>query len=271
MSWQIWAALGGAIAASSAPARCGARVDRLAEDGRLDTPPPGVVGGPRRARWPLLGRLGLAALVGAVWAIGGALLAVAAGAIGAAVGVLVRDAARRRERTRSDAELRAAVRVLIGELEAGARPPAALSAAGQAAPRFAATFAAGAAAATGGEDAGPVLMSAAATRPIGLAWQLSAETGLELAGVLDRVAADLRAQQHQRHTVDVALSGPRASAALLSGLPLVGIALGSAMGARPLTVLTASGPGRALACAGVLLDVAGLLWMRRILANAERM
>jgi tight adherence protein B len=42
------------------------------------------------------------------------------------------------------------------------------------------------------------------------------------------------------------------------------------MGARPLPFLLGTPPGRLLCCAGVVLDVTGVLWMRRILRRAER-
>jgi tight adherence protein B len=76
--------------------------------------------------------------------------------------------------------------------------------------------------------------------------------------------------EEQRRTVGVALAGPRSSAALLTGLPLVGIGLGAAMGARPWEFLLGSPAGRIVCCVGVVLDTAGVLWMRRILRRAER-
>lgn len=269
MSWQVWAALAGALTALRVPGRS-ARLDLLAGAGRLDTGPGRRSGPARRPPWPRIAAAAIAAATLGVLLIGGVLPAITL-AVGCAAGAAMgRDVARRRDLVGRMAELRTSLRVLMGELEAGARPAAALVAAAQAAPRYATTFGAAATAAAHGGDAAEVLLTEASTRPIGLAWQLSEETGLELAAVLDRVAGDLRAQQDQRHTVEVALSGPRASALLLSGLPVVGIALGSAMGARPLAVLIGGAGGQALGCAGLLLDVAGLLWMRRILSAAER-
>ena len=72
----------------------------------------------------------------------------------------------------------------------------------------------------------------------------------------------------QRRAVAVALSGPRASAAVLTGLPVLGLLMGTAMGARPWAFLLESPGGRVLAAAGVLFDVAGVCWMRRILRVA---
>jgi tight adherence protein B len=45
--------------------------------------------------------------------------------------------------------------------------------------------------------------------------------------------------------------------------------MGMAMGARPLAFLIGSNAGRVVCCAGVLLDAAGVLWLRGLLRRAE--
>lgn len=265
-----WLAIATAIALLGPRHVAEGRVAVLTGTGRLAEVPERR----RRARRPLapvrVVGLGMSAAVLAVLLLGGVVLAVASAAACAAGWLLVRDSAARKQRTERQGDLRVGLRVLIGELEAGARPAAALAAARDAAPLHADAFGAAAAASSGSADAGTALLAQPETRPIGLAWQLGADTGMALAAVLDRVAADLHAEQEHRRTVETVLAGPRASALLLAGLPLVGIALGAAMGARPLTVLTATSGGQLLCLAGVLLDVAGLLWIRRLLARAER-
>jgi tight adherence protein B len=198
------------------------------------------------------------------------LLAVAAAAVCALAWFLARDVARRRAAAASHRQLLGALRLLIVELEAGARPSAALATAAEVGPAHAQVFGAASAAAADGRDAAAMLANEASTRPIGLAWRLGEDTGAALAGVLSRVALDLTAEDEQRRSVGVALAGARASAALLTGLPLLGIGLGAAMGARPWAFLLGAPAGRAVCCAGVLLDVAGVVWMRRILRRAER-
>ena len=47
---------------------------------------------------------------------------------------------------------------------------------------------------------------------------------------------------------------------LLAGLPLVGLAMGSGVGADPWRVLTTTGPGQVLLVAGSALELAGLPW-----------
>jgi tight adherence protein B len=211
----------------------------------------------------------LVAVVASVALAGGVLLAAAAAAVCGTARVVARDAAGRRLAAARHAQLVMALRVLIGELESGARPPAALGAAAELAPAYAAVLTSAAVAAESG-DAGGVLVANPSTRAIGFAWRLGERAGAELSGVLARVARDLAAQEEQRRSVAIALAGPQASAAVLAGLPLLGVALGAAMGARPWAFLIGAGPGRGVCCVGVLLDVGGVLWMRRILRRADR-
>jgi tight adherence protein B len=267
-----WLAVGAAATLVPAPGQAALRVDTLTGLGRLDKAET------RRhepvERWarslarPAVVRLVLSGVIGAVALIGGIPLGVASAAVAGTGWAAVRDSARRKQSTGQRGELLAGLRMLIGELEAGARPPAALAASAEAAPAYAAVFAAAAAAADTG-DAGSVLAAEPRTRAIGLAWQLGERAGTELTGVLARVARDLAAEDEQRRSVAIALAGPRASATVLAGLPALGLALGTAMGARPWDFLVSAGAGQVVCCTGVLLDVAGLWWMRRILARAE--
>jgi tight adherence protein B len=61
-----------------------------------------------------------------------------------------------------------------------------------------------------------------------------------------------------------------ASAAVLAALPLLGLAMGTGVGADPWRVLTTTGPGRVLLVAGVLLELCGLAWSRRLVHRAVR-
>ena len=268
-----WLAAGAAAALLPAPGPASARVETLTGLGRLGLA--GAVAAPvPLGRWarslarPALVRFVMIASIGGVGVAGGAPLAVAAAAVCATTWFAVRDAARPRQAAARRRQLLAGVRVLIGELEAGARPAAALAAAAEASPAHAAVLASAAAAADTA-DAGMVLAGDGSTRAIGLAWRLGEQAGTELSGVLKRVARDLAAEDEQRRSVAIALAGPRASATVLAGLPVLGIALGTAMGARPWAFLLGDGAGQLVCCIGVLFDVAGVWWMRRILVRAE--
>jgi tight adherence protein B len=81
-----------------------------------------------------------------------------------------------------------------------------------------------------------------------------------LTATLVGVRADIAADRAVHRTVAAALAAPRSSAFLLSGLPLVGLGLGAAMGANPLRVLLHTSYGAALLVAGLAFDLVGLAW-----------
>jgi tight adherence protein B len=274
MTWVGWLALASVIGLTLVPSAAVARAGELAGAGRLvgaagaRTPWRRSVG---RVPWHWPAGVAGAAAIGAVGVRGGVALGLAAAALLATAAVLVRDVVVRRSATAQHRALLTATRILVAELEVGAQAAAALSAAARG-HCMSEVFESAAAVARRGGDAGAVLAADKDNdvRIVGLAWQLGDATGAALAGVVGRVAADLAAADAQRRSVAVALAGPRSSAAVLSGLPVLGIGLGAAMGARPLAFLTGAPAGKALCCAGVLLDVAGVLWMRRIVQRAER-
>ena len=109
----------------------------------------------------------------------------------------------------------------------------------------------------------PIARVAAAVR-------LSARTGCSLADVLAAVEDDLRARSRSAVELRSATAGPRAGAMLLAGLPLLGLAMGSGVGADPWRVLTTTGTGQLLLVAGVCLEVAGVAWSGRLVRRALR-
>lgn len=248
------------------------RADALARNGRLSKGPMSTRG--RVSAGSGLTRLvqfAVATVVLLVVLDRGFLLGIATAAMLATGVLLASDLRRRRAAARLRQEMVTVVGVLAGELVAGAQPTVALEAAAGVGTVTAPVFATAAKVAGRGGDASALLIEAdvTAVRSIGFAWQLVETTGAALAQVMERVAGDLAAQTALSRAVAVALAGPRSSAALLSTLPLVGIALGAAMGAHPLALLFDDPLGRALCCAGVLLDVAGVLWIREIVRRAE--
>jgi tight adherence protein B len=100
--------------------------------------------------------------------------------------------------------------------------------------------------------------------------RLSGRTGCSLAAVAAAVEDDLRARHRHRLELRAATAAPRASASLLAGLPLVGLAMGSGVGADPWGVLTGTTAGQVLLVVGVALEAAGLTWSRRLVARALR-
>lgn len=116
---------------------------------------------------------------------------------------------------------------------------------------------------------GPTEMSDALRR-ISAAVLLSTRTGCSLAGVLSAVEDDLRARRRHRAELRTATAGPGASALVLAGLPVLGLAMGSGVGADPWRVLTTTGAGQVLLVAGVALELAGLAWSRRLIQHVLR-
>jgi tight adherence protein B len=55
---------------------------------------------------------------------------------------------------------------------------------------------------------------------------------------------------------------------VLAGLPLLGLAMGSGVGADPWRVLTTTVAGQVLLVAGVAFEVVGLWWSRRLVGRA---
>jgi tight adherence protein B len=275
-----WAALAVAFLLGAGPVAAPRRLRVLGLSGRVGARSVSAGGAAARARAVATsladhgarraaGRLVAGCAAGAGWWLGRTPVALAAVALALTGWRLLLDAIDRRTAVAGAVALLSAVRVLSAELAAGSRPGAALSAAAGCGGAHAATFAAAARAADRGDDAAVVLHGSAHTAALAAAWALGQDTGAPLGAVLERVAADLSARADQRRAVAVALSGPRASTVVLAGLPAVGLSLGVAMGAHPGEMLLSTSPGRLVCCAGVLLDVAGLWWVRRIVRTAE--
>jgi tight adherence protein B len=104
---------------------------------------------------------------------------------------------------------------------------------------------------------------------IAAGWEVAGSAGAALAGVLERVAAGLRSDEDARAEVVACLGPVRATAKLLAVLPVFGLALGSSMGARPVSFLLSSGAGVACLGAGLVLVSVGVLWVERLASSAE--
>lgn len=100
--------------------------------------------------------------------------------------------------------------------------------------------------------------------------RLSQRTGCALADVVAAVESDLARSGHQRTELRATAAGHRATVALLAGLPILGLAMGSGIGAEPVRILTTTTIGHVLLVAGVALELAGLAWGRRMTARALR-
>ena len=124
--------------------------------------------------------------------------------------------------------------------------------------------------ALGGDVAGALLASPTlAAQRLGEAFNLATQYGIPLAEILSRAAADIAGRAEHAARTEASLAGPRATAIILTFLPLLGVALGQAMGANPLHVLNRGVLGGVLCVVGAALIAAGLWWTAAILNGAR--
>ncbi|RSM34363.1 type II secretion system protein [Amycolatopsis balhimycina DSM 5908] len=188
----------------------------------------------------------------------------AGGAIAAAVLTLAWHQERRaHHRAAADlataAHTATALRTMVAELRSGAHPVTAAEAAAEVVPQLAGDLRAWATAAR--LDTEP---PARALPELAAAWTLAKRHGLPMADVLNAARRDAEAALAFARRTRAKLAGPRASAAVLTGLPALCVLLGQAMGAAPLAVLTESTPGGLLLVVGSVLLWAGTAWCRAL-------
>jgi tight adherence protein B len=102
------------------------------------------------------------------------------------------------------------------------------------------------------------------------ATRLATVLGAPLAQVLDAGARTLAQDAEAEAGIRAALAGPRQTTRLLTGLPLVGVGLGSVLGADVAGVLLDGGAGTAAGLLGLLLVAAGRWWVAVMVAGARR-
>jgi tight adherence protein B len=163
---------------------------------------------------------------------------------------------------------------VAGELRVGHTPIGALNATAEVTgSALAGVLAPVAAVAALGGDVSASLRAAAARpgadalRHIAACWAVAGDVGAGLGAALQRLAGALQAAERVRAEVDAQLAGARASARLLAVLPVLGLLLGQAIGARPTRFLLHTPAGAVCAALTVALNVAGLAWTDRIAAR----
>ena len=225
-------------------------------------------------------RLPAAAAIG-VGALAGLLALGPAGGLAAGIAAVLWH----RHRARSSAartamamatELAEALGRITEELQAGAHPVAALGGTGADGPLARALLAPAATVAALGDGIPAALRAEAARHPgvagdltrIARSWALADRHGVPPVELLVAVHADIRWRLTHAGRVRAQLAGPRATAAVLTALPVLGIALGELVGAGPLAVLRSGVLGQLLVVAGVGLAAVGAAWTGRILRQA---
>lgn len=104
-------------------------------------------------------------------------------------------------------------------------------------------------------------------RSIAAVWAVAEVAGAPLGHALRAVAETLRDAAEGARDADVALSGPRATARLMSWLPVAGAAMALGIGAD-IAGTVASPAGAVAVGGGALLMLAGRWWMRALVRGA---
>jgi tight adherence protein B len=108
-------------------------------------------------------------------------------------------------------------------------------------------------------------------RAVVACWRVAAASGAALAPAIDRVADALQDEIDLGRDVTSIMAGPRATVQVLAVLPMIGLLLGTAIGARPIYFLFGSAPGIGCLLGAVVLDALGVAWARRIARRAARL
>lgn len=179
---------------------------------------------------------------------------------------------RSRARIEEASALQCALDVLVGELRIGAHPVAAIGvAAREADGRISRSLQSVAARALLGADVAAGLRAEAARSSsprhwerLAVCWQLAQTHGLAIATLMQAAQRDIVERERFHGRVEAGMAGARATAAILAGLPLLGVLMGESIGADPLRFLLSGGAGGWLLIVGSGLICCGLLWSDRI-------
>lgn len=200
----------------------------------------------------------------------------AAATVTATVSLRYRRRRQLRRATEEGRTLEAALDVLVGELRVGAHPVQAFDvAAAETVGAVARSLRAVAARARLGADvtAGLRVAADSSSQPahwqrLAVCWQLASDHGLGIATLMRTAQRDIVERQRFSSKIDSGMAGARATAAILAGLPVLGVLLGQLIGARPLGFLLSGHAGGWLLVVGSVLTCGGLLWSDRIIQGA---
>lgn len=170
------------------------------------------------------------------------------------------------------AALATALDLLASELRVGAHPARALAvAAAEGVGGVAVALrAVGARCELGGDVVGGLLAASEASVVPGhwgrLAtyWELALRHGLPISTLIRAAHSDLVERERFSARLDAGLAGARATAMILAGLPVLGVAFGESLGVKPIELLLGDGFGGLLLTTGVVLACGGLFWSDRI-------
>lgn len=110
--------------------------------------------------------------------------------------------------------------------------------------------------------------SAQAWLALAAAWAVAHEAGAPLASTLRELAVTFRDQAQLERDLEVALSGPRATARMVGLMPAIGVLFGALMGFDTVNTLLFTLPGVVCLVVGAALMFAGARWSNALVARA---
>jgi tight adherence protein B len=100
-------------------------------------------------------------------------------------------------------------------------------------------------------------------------WQVCENNGAALSPALSQFAQQIRVAKELRQELFSSMSGAKLSAWVLAGLPLFGIVLAGFLGVNSLEWLANSKIGNFNIVADLILEVIGIIWVRKITSRIE--
>jgi tight adherence protein B len=100
-------------------------------------------------------------------------------------------------------------------------------------------------------------------------WRAAEMHGVSLTGAVSGIDDGLRAEQSRRLNLATELASTRSTIAMLGVLPVLGLALGAALGVDPVRTLLSRPAGQACLIVGCLLELAGFRWTDRLVSSVE--
>ena len=177
-------------------------------------------------------------------------------------------AQRRRSRGRAQRLLeRQWIDGLIGELTVGRDPVSALMVATESA-QLQLAYDAWVAARMGGDvSAALMAQDSELVRSVGACWLVASNSGAGLVKSLQSISDSARERERILQHVEVAIAEPRAAALVVALLPIVGLGMGSLLGAEPLHWLFGTSAGRLVTLVALTLEGLGCLWSWQIVRS----
>jgi hypothetical protein len=102
-------------------------------------------------------------------------------------------------------------------------------------------------------------------------WQVCENNGAALSPALNQFAQQIRVEKELRQELSSSMSGAKLSAWVLAALPLFGIVLAGFLGVNSLEWLANSKLGNFNIVAALILEVIGIIWVRRITSRIENL